>query len=456
MTRLFGTDGIRGLANSYPITPEMGIKLGRAVVDYCRRNGAPRSVVIGRDTRGSGHMLSYALASGVLSAGATALLAGQVPTPGVAYLVRCLGAGSGIVVSASHNPHDYNGFKLFFAGGIKLSEREEGLMEEIIATSQGPLPGTAAGRAERVENAWRQYADFLTDTFPAHQTLKGVKLVLDCANGATSEIAPGLFQRLGAAVIPLFTRPDGININDRCGSQHPEALRHEVLKTEAQAGLAFDGDGDRVVAVDEKGSILSGDQILAICAWMLNEQGKLRNRMVVSTVMSNVGLQFALKDMGIRHVTSRVGDRFVVETMKEKGAVLGGENSGHIIFLDHHTTGDGMVSSLQLLSAMLLSGKSLSELGGMMTIFPQVLINVPVRDKPDLTTVPELQKVIRKVEKALGGRGRTLVRYSGTEPLCRVMVEGENGEDVKQYAGEIAEAVRRYLGYSNSSDSSAG
>jgi phosphoglucosamine mutase len=270
--------------------------------------------------------------------------------------------------------------------------------------------------------------------------------VLDCANGATSGIAPALFQKLGAAVTPLFTRPDGININDRCGSQYPEALRNEVLKTGAQAGLAFDGDGDRLIAVDEKGSVLSGDQILAISAWLLKEQGKLRNRVVVSTIMSNMGLQFALKDMGVRHVTTRVGDRFVVEAMKEEGAVLGGENSGHIIFLDHHTTGDGMVSALQLLSAMLRSGRRLSDLGSMMTIFPQVLINVPVRDKPDFAAVPELEKVIRNVEKALGGRGRTLVRYSGTEPLCRVMVEGENGEDVERYAEEIAETIGQAIG----------
>lgn len=456
MTRLFGTDGIRGLANHHPITPEMGIKLGRAAVDFCRRNGAPLSVVIGRDTRGSGEMLSYGVASGTLSAGAKTFLVGQIPTPGVAFLVRHFRAGAGVVISASHNPHEYNGFKLFSTGGMKFSDRDEGLIEEMMARSEGPVPGTPVGREERVEKAWRRYSDFLEDTFPDHQTLRGLKLVLDCANGATAEIAPALFEKLGAAVIPLFARPDGTNINDRCGSQYPEALKQEVLKTGAQAGLAFDGDGDRLVAVDENGSVLAGDQILAICAWMLDEQGKLRNRTVVSTVMSNMGLQFALKDMGVRHVTTRVGDRFVAEAMKEKGAVLGGENSGHIIFLDHHSTGDGMVSALQLLSAMLWSGKPLSDLGTMMTIFPQVLINVPVREKPDFADVPELQKEIRNVEKTLGERGRVLVRYSGTEPLCRVMVEGENGEDVQHYAGEVAEAVRRILGYSNSSDSSAG
>jgi len=448
MTRLFGTDGIRGIANRYPITPEMGIHLGRAVVRFCRQMDSPPSVVIGRDTRGSGEMLAFAVASGVLSAGGKTFMVGQIPTPGVAYLVRSLHTGAGVVLSASHNPQEYNGFKLFSCDGFKLSDIEESQIESLILSSKEPPEETSPGRAEGVEKAWQQYMDFLGKTFPSGQTLNGIRLVIDCANGAAFQVAPALLKKLGAAVVTLFARPDGRNINDRCGSQHPEVLQQEVLKTGAKAGLAFDGDGDRLVAVDEKGSVLSGDQILAVCARMLKEQGALKNNLVVSTVMSNMGLRFALKDMGIQHVTTRVGDRYVMEAMKENDAILGGENSGHIIFLNHHSTGDGILSSLQLLSAMLWFEKPLSELGTIMTIFPQALINVPVREKPDFASIPELEKMVQQVEGALGDRGRVLVRYSGTEPLCRVMVEGENRERVEQYAAEIAEKIRQTFGCS--------
>ncbi|MBW2096465.1 MAG: phosphoglucosamine mutase [Deltaproteobacteria bacterium] len=456
MTRLFGTDGIRGIANQYPIIPEVGMGLGRAVVAYCRQGGMEPSVVIGRDTRDSGQMLAFAVATGVLSAGGRAYMAGVLPTPGVAYLVRHFRAGAGVVLSASHNPHEYNGFKLFSANGFKLSEREEDRIEEMIRAPEKYPQGGPPGRAEVEEDGWQLYLGFLGKTVPGDRPLKGIRLVIDCANGATFQVAPKLFERLGATVKTLFAEPDGKNINKECGSQHPEALQEEVLRTGAAAGLAFDGDGDRLVAVDETGTVLSGDQIIALCARDLKEQGRLKNDLVVSTVMSNMGLRFALQDMGIEHIATRVGDRSVMEAMKEKGAMLGGEDSGHIIFMDQHTTGDGIVSALQLLCAQLRAQKPLSEMRQIMTIFPQALINVPVSRKPVMASIPEIGAVIQQVEQALAARGRVLVRYSGTEPLCRVMVEGENRDDVERYAREIAETIQAFLGYSNSSDSSAG
>jgi len=363
----------------------------------------------------------------------------------VAYLVRHFRAGAGVVLSASHNPHEYNGFKLFSADGFKLSDQEEDRIEEMIRKPEKSRKNRPPGRAETREDGWRLYMGFLEKTIPGGQPLKGMKLVLDCANGATFQVAPSLFKRLGATVRTLFAEPDGKNINFGCGSQHPEAAQEEVVRSGASAGLAFDGDGDRLVVVDETGAVLSGDQIIAVCAGDLKEQGRLKNDVVVSTVMSNMGLRFALQGMGVEPVTTAVGDRSVMEAMRENGAVLGGEDSGHIIFLDHHTTGDGILSALQLLSTRLRSGKPLSQLASTMTIFPQALINVPVSRKPDLGSIPEIGAVIQQVEQALGDRGRVLVRYSGTEPLCRVMVEGEDREEVERSAQAIADTIRQKL-----------
>ena len=456
MTRLFGTDGIRGIANRYPITAEVGTRLGRAVGGYCRRENVSPSVVIGGDTRDSGQMLAFATAAGVLAGGGKAYMTGVLPTPGVAYLVRYFQAGAGIVLSASHNPHEYNGFKLFSSHGFKLSDEEETWIENMILAPEKQPENGPVGRAEMREDGWRLYMDFLAETVPRQQPFKGMKLVIDCANGATFQVAPMLFERLGATVTTLFAKPDGKNINRECGSQHPETLQEQVARSGASAGLAFDGDGDRLIAVDEKGTVLSGDQIIAICARNLKEEKRLNNDVVVSTVMSNMGLRFALQDMGVRHLTTAVGDRYVMEAMRKNGAVLGGEDSGHIIFMDHHTTGDGILSALHLLSAMLRSNRPLSELARSMSIFPQALINVQVDRKPEMGTVPEITAVIHRVEQALGDTGRVLVRYSGTEPLCRVMVEGKKREEVKQYAQEIADTIEKLLSYSNSSDSSAG
>jgi len=445
MTRLFGTDGIRGIANKYPITPEIGVSLGRAVVGYCRRENTQPSVVIGGDTRSSFQMLSFAVAAGVLSAGGKAFMAGVLPTPGIAYLVRHYGAGAGVVLSASHNPQEYNGFKLFSSHGYKLSEEDEDWIERMIRTPGKQGDEIAPGEAETLEDGVERYMNFLGKTAPEGHPFKGMRLVLDCANGAAFQVAPRLFDRLGATVKTLFAEPNGKNINEACGSQHPEKLREEVLSSKASAGLAFDGDGDRLVAVDEQGNVLSGDHVVAVCAADLNEQGRLKNSLVVTTVMSNMGLRFALQDMGVAHVTTAVGDRSVMEAMRKNGAVLGGEESGHIIFRDHHTTGDGILSALQLLAALRRSGKPLSELARAMTVFPQTLINVPVNRKPDIDTIPEISATIRRVENSLGERGRVLVRYSGTEPFCRVMVEGEEKTDVDNYARQIADTIGRVL-----------
>ncbi len=446
MTKLFGTDGIRGMANRDPITTEIALKLGRAAIRFCERKGLRPIIVIGRDTRESGKKLERSLVSGVISAGGKAFLTGEIPTPGVAFLTRELGGGAGIVISASHNPHEYNGFKVFSHEGFKLSNGEETEIEDMILSEVTPLPIKHSGHGDIIGDAWKRYVFFLKETLAGNDALKNMKIVIDCANGATWKAGPALFEGLGARIEVLFADPDGKNINLNCGSQYTETLKKKVLETGFDVGLAFDGDGDRLIAVDEKGQVLTGDQVLTICAKMLKNKGQLKNNLVVSTVMSNMGFRFALKDLGIEHASSPVGDRYVMEKMRAKGAVLGGEDSGHIIFFDHHTTGDGLISALQLLAAIKVFDQPLSGLATLMTVFPQTLINVPVKVKPDISGVPELAAVINSIEQKMGERGRVLVRYSGTEPVLRVMVEGEKEKDVERFAGNIAEVVRRNLG----------
>ena len=446
MGKLFGTDGIRGIANREPITPEMGLKLGRAMIRFCELKGESPSIVIGRDTRASGEMLEYSIVSGILSAGGNAYRVEVLPTPGVAYMTRELCGGAGIVVSASHNPHEYNGFKIFSHDGFKLSDDEESMIEELILSEPDLNPHRDTGRVEISDQARIQYVSFLKETYPEGLTLREMKIVLDCANGATFQVAPALFESLGVGVLALFVEPNGKNINQNCGSQHTGALRRKVLETGADAGLAFDGDGDRLIVVDEKGKVLTGDQILVICAKMLKARRELENNLVVSTVMSNIGFRLALKDLGIEQVSTHVGDRYVMEEMRARKASLGGEESGHIIFSGHHTTGDGILSALQVLSAIKMFQQPLSELSTLMSVFPQVLINVPVKTKPDISSLPELVRVIKGVEQELGERGRVLVRYSGTEPVCRVMVEGEKQEEIDNYARNIADLIRQQLG----------
>ena len=452
MKRLFGTDGIRGVANLHPMTPEMAVAIGRAIAAYFRTDSS-RRVVIGKDTRISCDMLECALAAGLSSMGADACLCGVIPTPGVAAIAARLGACAGIVVSASHNPYADNGIKVFDGNGFKLSESVEQVLEErILKESQRSCVGygsvshsSVVGRCDAIMDALDYYGDFLVNVVP-DLSLDGLRLVLDCSHGATFQAAPDVFSRLGAEIFVLSDKPDGININDGCGSQHPAALRKEVLKHKAHAGFAFDGDGDRVIAVDETGRVLTGDQALAVCAVHMKQARRLVGNRVVATVMSNMGLKIALKKQGIHLSLAQVGDRYVMEMMKSEGAVLGGEDSGHTLFLDRHTTGDGILSALQLLESMRSASKPLSELAGIMSVFPQILINVPVSEKPDIATVAEIQDMVEQVESRLGDEGRVLIRYSGTQPLCRVMVEGPSQKETRTFAEQIAEKVRVSIG----------
>ncbi len=455
MGKLFGTDGIRGRVNSHPLTVETAVNLGRAVTLHFARPGHRPRIVIGRDTRLSGDMLECALAAGICSMGGTAITVGIMPTAGVAYLAASMRVDAGIVISASHNPFHDNGFKIFSRDGFKLPDEKEGEIEDLLMHNEhlmAYLPGAeSVGRLLVMDDAAGRYIVFLKNTFPRHLSLEGMRIVLDCANGACYRIAPATFSELGAEVITIHDRPDGGNINVDCGSQHPASLVQEVLAQGAQAGFAFDGDGDRVIAVDEKGGILTGDRIMAICARWLKDSHRLRNNLVVKTVMSNLGLSLALEEMGIEYVTTDVGDRYVMEEMSKNGAVLGGEDSGHIIFLDLHTSGDGILTALQLIAAMKHYHLPLSACAKWMKVYPQVLVNVEVRERKDLNTIPGLTETIRKVEDALGKNGRVLIRYSGTQNLCRVMVEGPSLEETKTAAEDIARIIAHHLGKENPS-----
>ena len=447
MSKLFGTDGIRGRANAYPMTPETALQVGRAVARHFQAPGRPAKIVVGRDTRLSGDMFEAAIVAGICSAGADATLAGVIPTPAVAFLTAMLKAEAGIVISASHNPFYDNGIKIFGADGFKLSDEIETRIEKLILSD--PVDDQAhprTGTVSRLDDALQAYRRFLQKNWPTDLSMDGLNLVLDSANGATYKVAPTLFSELGARVRVLGASPDGININADCGSEHPGGLIEQVLATGADAGLAFDGDGDRLIAVDETGEILSGDQILAICARTMQRKGVLDNDVVVSTIMSNLGLGAALKKMQLRHETAAVGDRYVAQKMIAAGAVLGGEDSGHMIFLKDHTTGDGILTALRLLEAMRLENKPLSVLRRIMTVYPQVLINVEVSSKPEIESLPGVMAAIKKVESELGEKGRVLVRYSGTQPLCRVMVEGPEEAATRRYCQYIADIIGKTIG----------
>ncbi|MEJ2725742.1 MAG: phosphoglucosamine mutase [Deltaproteobacteria bacterium] len=449
MGKLFGTDGVRGEANRHPMDVVTALSIGRAVVLTMKRKDRGFTAVVGKDTRVSGDMLESALVAGITSAGGEPRLVGVLPTPGVAFMTRSLPADAGIVISASHNPYQDNGIKIFTGPGFKLSEEQEGLIEECVLNSrtEEAAPSSAGiGRLQSVEDAQERYIDFLTSTFTDPSSMKGMKLVLDTANGAAFKVAPAVFSRLGASVETIHNRPNGLNINDQCGSQHTQDLEKRVIESGAALGLAFDGDGDRLIAVDEKGKRITGDQILIICAKRLKALGRLKNDLVVSTVMSNIGLRMACEHRGFRYHSSKVGDRFVLEDMQRLGAVLGGEESGHLIFLEHQTTGDGILAALQLIAAMLREGKPLSELAAMMAVYPQRLINVAVKHKPVLAGVPEVMQAVKAAERELGNEGRVMVRYSGTEDLCRVMVEGPTEEITESHAARIAETLKKALG----------
>jgi len=448
MGKLFGTDGVRGVANEYPMTAEMALDIGRATAHLFKRKGHTPRIIIGKDTRISGYIIESALVSGICSMGVNALLVGPLPTPGIAFTTNSMRADAGIVISASHNPFQDNGIKIFSREGFKLPDEKELEIEKLIFSnnmhSLHPSPNEL-GKAHRIEDSKGRYIVFLKNAFPKDYTLEGTKVVLDCAHGATYKVAPETFFELGADVTSLFDKPNGENINANCGSQHPETLIEEVVKRKADVGFAFDGDGDRCIAVDEKGSVLTGDQIMAICAREMKKEGKLAHNLLVTTVMSNIGLGVALKELGIEQLITQVGDRYVLEEMQAKGAVIGGEESGHVIFLEHHTTGDGIITALQVLAAMKKTQKPLSELAQVMKVFPQKLINVDVKSKPEISTISEITQAIRDVEAQLGDKGRVLVRYSGTQNMCRAMVEGPTDEETEKYCRQIADVIREKL-----------
>jgi phosphoglucosamine mutase len=449
MGELFGTDGIRGVANRYPMNAELAFRVGQAVAYLFRKNSHRARVIIGKDTRISGYMLESSLQAGVTSMGGHPYLVGVLPTPGIAFITQSMRADAGIVISASHNPYQDNGIKIFNGNGFKLSDEEEEAIEALILGNRLVefLPEAKdMGKAQRISDVQGRYIVFIKNTFPRSLAMEGMKIVLDTANGATYRVAPAVFTELGAQVETLHNNPNGLNINDNCGSQHTRDISQKVLASGAALGLAFDGDGDRLIAVDEKGHTITGDQVMIICAQMLKKEGRLKNDLLVTTVMSNLGLRLACKKYGFAHHASKVGDRYVLEDMLKLGAVIGGEEAGHMIFLEHHSTGDGIIAAMQLLAAMIKAGKPLSELAAMMDIFPQKMINVDVRIKPPLEEVPRIMAAIRQAEEELGEEGRILVRYSGTQNMCRVMVEGPSEMVTEKYCRQIADVVISELG----------
>lgn len=449
MGRLFGTDGVRGIANS-ELTPELAFKLGKAGAHVLSKDSTRPVVLIGKDTRLSGDMLEDAISAGILAVGGNVIRVGVLPTPAVAYLVRRYKADAGVVISASHNPFEYNGIKFFNGEGFKLDDEIENEIEDIILRDidvNSHITGDMLGRSlEADDDALGRYAEFLKSTIDVD--IKGMKIVLDCANGAAYKVAERVYRDLGAEITVIGNEPNGININEGCGSTHPERLQAEVLKQEAVLGLAYDGDADRLIAVDEKGRIIDGDKLICICARMMKEQDSLPGNLVTATVMSNLGFHKYIESMGCRVDVTAVGDRYVLESMLKTGCAIGGEQSGHIIFLNHTTTGDGILSSLQLIKAVVLSGRKPSELADDIEIFPQVIRNARVKNehKNDFREDGEIEKAVEGVERALEGQGRVLIRPSGTEPVVRVMLEGQDVETITRMAEELAELLERKFG----------
>lgn len=448
MRKLFGTDGIRGVANVDPMTTEMAMQLGRGVAYIFKNKDKRHRIVIGKDTRLSGYMLENALVAGICSMGVDVLLVGPLPTPGIAFLTSSMRADAGIVISASHNPFQDNGIKIFSGNGFKLPDQLENKIEELIFSDQiDSLRPTAAevGKAFRMDDAVGRYVVYLKNSYPKEFSLDGVKIVLDCANGAAYRVAPAVFEELGAEVIAWNIEPNGENINWQCGSLYPKLVMQKVKDCGADIGISLDGDADRAIFSDELGNLVDGDRIMAICANSLHQGKRLRRNTLVATVMSNLGLDLAMKERGIKVLHTQVGDRYVVEEMARGGYNLGGEQSGHLIFLDYNTTGDGVLSALQVLAVMKRENKRLSELAKIMTSVPQVLLNVPVRQKKDPQRIPEISSLLKKIEAKLADRGRILVRSSGTESLIRVMVEGENEKEISAFAEQIAECIRKKM-----------
>ncbi|AHK63425.1 Phosphoglucosamine mutase [Chlamydia avium 10DC88] len=447
--QLFGTDGIRGRANYEPMTVEISVLLGKAVAGVLQENKPGKHrVVLGKDTRLSGYMFETALVAGLTSMGIETLVLGPIPTPGVAFITRAYRADAGIMISASHNPYWDNGIKIFSSEGFKICDAIERRIEEMVANNNfGNFPEDyALGKNKRVVDAMGRYIEFAKATFPKGRTLKGLKIVLDCAHGAAYKVAPSVFEELDAEVICYGCEPTGININDNCGALFPSVIQKAVIEHKADIGIALDGDGDRVIMVNEKGQIVDGDMILGICANDLKNKDLLNRNHVVATVMTNFGVLKYLESMGVGILISSVGDRHVLQTMLENEANLGGEQSGHMIFLDYNTTGDGIVSALQVLRIMIESESTLSDLTSPIVKIPQALINVSVKKKVPLDTLPMVQEALRDVQATLGDSGRVLLRYSGTENICRVMVEGLKKHQVDCLAKTIADIVDSELG----------
>jgi phosphoglucosamine mutase len=449
--KLFGTDGIRGKANHYPMTTEIALSLGKAMATYLKQSTEHKpKVVIGKDTRISGYMIENALVSGLCAGGADVYLVGPLPTPAVAFLTVSRRADAGMMISASHNPYEDNGIKIFNRDGYKLADEVELFLENLI---ENPLPhhllptGDQIGRAYRIEDAVGRYNVFAKNAFPQSLTLEGLKIVVDCANGAAYKVAPEVLSELGAQVIPIAVHPNGININDHCGATHPDLLANEVIKHQADVGIALDGDADRCVIVDEMGQILDGDQLLVVLARFLQTKNQLKKQTVVSTVMSNLGLEKALHRLGIQVQRVAVGDRYVIEKMRADGFNLGGEQSGHVILNDFATTGDGLITALAMLAVLVAENKKMSELGAEMPRFPQILKNIDVPVKTPLNQLVQTSEMIDSLEKELGQLGRILVRYSGTQMQLRVMVEGESQSRIEAIADLILETYLKEISH---------
>lgn len=442
--KLFGTDGIRGKANQFPMTGEVAFNIGRAAAYVLKKKHGRDLILIGKDTRLSGYMLESALTSGICSMGVDVVLVGPMPTPGIAFVTRSLRVDAGIVISASHNAYDDNGIKFFCSDGFKLPDSLEKEIEKAVFSEKlkdiRPL-GSGIGKAHRVDDAVGRYIEYVKSTFPRGMTLENKKIVVDCANGSNYKISPSVLRELGAEVIAIKNEPDGLNINDRCGATHPEVVQKAVLEHNADIGISHDGDGDRAILCDETGKIVDGDRIMAISAVELKKRARLEKNTVIATVMSNVGLEIFLNRKGIKLVRTQVGDRYVVEEMLRKGCNFGGEQSGHIIFMDHNTTGDGAITALQILAIMCKTGKSLSKLSSGIPIYPQVLLNVPVLKTKGIEKFPAVLSAIKKAEKKLTS-GRILVRPSGTEPKIRVMVEGDSMNMITTIADEVASVIK--------------
>lgn len=442
--KLFGTDGIRGKTNAYPMTPEMALRLGKAVAKICKHNNHHARIVIGKDTRLSGYLLETSLSAGILSMGVDVYLVGPLPTPAVAHLVESLNCDAGIVLSASHNPAEDNGIKIFGSDGYKLADGKEAEIEKIIFGNidEEYADGNEIGRAIRIDDARGRYIAFAKNIIKS-RSLEGLKVVVDCANGAAYKVAPWAIKELGAEVIALNKEPNGLNINENCGALHPEVIQNAVKEHNADVGLALDGDADRLIVCDEHANIVDGDHIMAVCALDLKESGRLGKDTVVATVMSNIGFEEAMRKHNIKVVRTKVGDRYVIEEMQNNGYSFGGEQSGHIIFGNYSTTGDGLLTALYLLDVMKRKNKKLSKLASVMKSYPQTLVNVKVREKKAFEKMGKVKDKIGEIEKKLGSAGRVLVRYSGTENLARVMIEGKNQGEIEGYAQEIAEEIRK-------------